>query len=193
MNANRETLGILFSSLCLVVVGTCALALGQQAPAEKPNQLVAGKLIYVAPMPEGLDQWIIDFLRHWGKYKITNNPEGVDLVIEAANPQKDLRLETRGGTAEPRGAERPPMPFPRRKHDELPATSITVFNWVTSQTVWQADILDRNPKKNEATPPAGPQTKIFARSMTADQIAQKIVAMLRRYEEGLEKPAAGNH
>jgi hypothetical protein len=191
MKAKREIPGILCSAVCLVVVGTCALALGQQAPAQKPNELVAGKLIYVAPMSDGLDQWLIDFLRRWGKYKVTSNPEGVDLVIQADNPEKDLRLETRAGTAEPRGAGRPPLPVPKRKRDELPAISISVIAWVTSQPVWHADIMNRNPKKNEATPPAGPETKIFARGMTSDQLAQKVIAMLRRYEEGLEKPAAG--
>jgi hypothetical protein len=193
MNAKREIPGILCSSVCLLVVVTCALALGQQAPAEKHNELVAGKLIYVAPMSDGLDQWIIDFLRRWGKYKVTTNPEGVDLVIQADNPQKGLRLETLGGTAEPRGANRPPLPVSKGKHGELPAISISVIDWVTSQTVWQADILNRNQKKDEAPPPEGPQTKIFARSVTSDQLAQKIVAKLRKYEEGLEKPAAGKN
>jgi hypothetical protein len=193
MNAKREIAGILCSSVCLMVVGTCALALGQQAPAEKPNELVAGKLIYVAPMSDGLDRWLIDFLRRWGKYKVTSNPEGVDLVIQAENPEKELRLETRAGTAEPSGSGRPPLPLPKRKHDELPAISISVTAWVTGQPVWQADILKRNQKKNEAAPPAGPQTKIFAHGMTSDQLAQKVIAMLRRYEEGLEKPAGEKH
>jgi hypothetical protein len=190
MNTKRETIGILCSSVCLAVVAICAAGLGQQAPAKKPNELLVGKLIYVASMPDGLDQWIIDFLRRWGKYKVTSNPEGVDLVIQATTPEKELRLETRAGTAEPRGAEEPRLPFPRRKRDQLPADSISVVDWVTNQTVWQADILDRNPKKNEATP-SGPQTKIFARGMTSDQLAQKIVAMLRKYEEGLENSPAG--
>jgi hypothetical protein len=141
-------------------------------------------------MSDGLDQWIIDFLRRWGKYKLTSNPEGVDLVIQAENPEKELGIETRAGTAEPRGTGRPPSPIPKRKRDELPAISISVIDWVTSQPVWEADILKRNPKKDEAAPPAGPQTKIFARGMTSDQLAQKVVAVLRRYEEGLEKPAA---
>jgi hypothetical protein len=203
MKAKLELPLILLFSVSLVVAGTCAWALGQQAaaqqpppaqqaPAQKPNPLVGGKLVYVASMPDGLDQWIIDFLRRWGKYQVTSNPEGVDLVIQAANAQQDLRLETRGGTAEPRGANRPSWPVPRHKHDELPADSISVINWVTNQTVWQADVLNRNPKKDEATPPAGPQTKIFARSMTTDQLAQKIVALLRRYEEGLENPPAAH-
>jgi len=192
MNARREMRGILWFSVGLVVVGICALALGQQAPAEKPNQLVVGKVIYVESMPDGLDQWIIDFLRRWGKYKVTSNPEGVDLVIQANNPEKELRLENRAGTAQPRGADRPPLPIHRGKH-ELPANSISVINWVTSQPVWNADILNRNQKKDEATPPAGPQTQIFARDMTSDQLAQKVVAKLREYEEALEKPASGKN
>ena len=193
MNAKRKIPGILCSSVCLVVVGICALALCQQTPAEKPNELVVGKLIYVESMSDGLDQWIIDSLRHWGKYKVTSNAEGVDLVIQATNPEKELRLENRAGTAQPRGADRPPLPIHKGKHDELPAISISVIDWVTNQPVWHADILNRNPKKDEATTPAGPQTKIFARAMTTDQLAQKVTAKLREYEEGLEKSAAGKN
>ena len=166
-----------------------AIAGGRQAPVEKPNQLVAGKLIYVEPMADGLDQWIVDFLRRWGKYKLTNNPEGVDLVVEAVNPDKDLQLETRAGTAQPKGSDRPHLPL-AKKHGDLPATSVSVINWVSSQTVWQADILNRKQKKDEAEPPAGPKTQIFARDMTADQIAQRVVTKLKEYEQGLEKPAS---
>jgi len=186
MSPKREMPRVLWSWVGLVVVGICALALGQQAPVEKPNQLVVGKLIYVAPMPDGLDQWIMDFLRRWGKYKVTSDPEGVDLVIQADNPEKKLQLETRAGTAQPRGADRPPSPI-HRKHDELPAASISVIDWVTNQPVWYADILNRKQKSDEAAPPAGPQTKIFARAMTSDQLAQKVVAKVKEYEEALEK------
>ena len=65
MNATREIPGILWMPAGSLLVGICALALGQQTPSEKPNELVVGKLVYVAPMPDDLDQWIIDFLRHW--------------------------------------------------------------------------------------------------------------------------------
>jgi len=193
MNATRDVPGILWHSVGLVLVGICALALGQPAPAEKPNQLVVGKLIYVAPMPNDLDQWIIDFLRRWGKYKVSSDPEGVDLVIQATNPEKELRLENRAGTAQPRGADRPPLPGSKGKHDELPPNSISVIDWVTNQPVWHAEILNRKQKKDEATPPAGPQTKIFARDMTSDQLAQKVTAKLREYEEELEKSAGGKN
>ena len=188
MNRTNEFSAILFFAACLIALGPYATARGQQAPAAKPNELVAGKLIYVESMQDGLDQWIIDFLRRWGKYKVTTNPEGVDLVIQAVNPKKDLQLETRGGTAEPKGSDRPHLPT-SKKHSELPATSVEVVNWVSSQTVWQADILNRKPKKDEADVPAGPQTKIFARDMTSDQIAAKVVDKLKEYEQGLEKPS----
>jgi hypothetical protein len=192
MNAERKAQAIFWFALGLVVVGICAIAQGQQAPVEKPSQLVAGKLIYVESMPDGLDQWISDFLRRWGKYKVTSDPEGVDLVIRATNPEKELQLETRGGTAQPRGSDRPPSPI-HGKHDELPAGSISVIDWVTSQPVWYADVLNRKQKSDEATPPAGPRTKIFARAMTSDQLAQKVVAKLKEYEEGLEKSAPGKN
>jgi len=186
MKKKREFCAILCFATCFMVLGAYATARGQQTPSEKPNQLLVGKLIYVEPMQDGLDQWIIDFLRRWGKYKVTANPEGVDLVIQAVNPDNDLRLETRGGTAEPKGSDRPHLPL-SKKHTELPATSITVVNWISSQTVWQTDILNRKPKKDEADIPAGPQTKIFARDMTSDQIAAKVVDKLKEYEQGLEK------
>lgn len=189
MNTKTGTPAIMCTAICLLTM-ICAIARGQQTPAEKPNQLVAGKLIYVEPMADGLDQWIVDFLRRWGKYKLTNNPEGVDLVIQAVNPDKDLRLEDRGGTAEPKGSDRPHLPG-SKKRNELPATSISVINWVSSQVVWQADILNRKQKKDEAEPPLGPQTKIFARDMTSDQIAAKVVEKLKEYELGLEKPGGG--
>lgn len=193
MNGKRLISGILYSSVCLLVLTACAMAQGQPAPAQKPNQLVAGKLIYVDSMPDGLDQWIVDFLRRWGKYKITSNPEGVDLVIEAVNPGQDLRLETRAGTAQPKGADRPHLPISRGKRNEPLPPSISVIGWVSGQPVWQTDILDRKPKKDEADIPPGPQTKIFARALTSDQIAQKVVEKLKEYEEGLEKSGGGKN
>jgi len=193
VNRKRLIPGILYSSVCLLVLAACAMAQAQSAPAQKPNQLVVGKLIYVDSMPDGLDQWIVDFLRRWGKYKITSNTEGVDLIIEPVNPGQDLRLETRAGTAQPKGADRPHLPISRGKHNEPLPSSISVIGWVSGQPVWQADIVDRKPKKDEADLPPGPQTKIFARALTSDQIAQKVVGMLKEYEESLEKSAGGKN
>ena len=191
MKVKREGTGILYFLVCSALAGACAMAPGQQAPAAKPNELVVGKLIYVDSMPDGLDRWIIDFLRRWGKYKVTSNPEGVDLVIQSVDTELELKLQTRAGTAQPKGADRPHLPGVKSKRGEPYPLSISVTDWVTSQTVWQANILDRKPKKDDAGP-AGPLTKIYARSLSADQLAQKVVNMLREYEEGLEKSAAGN-
>jgi len=193
MNMKRLIHGVLHFSVCLLALGACAMAQSQPAPTQKPNELVVGKLIYVESMPDGLDQWIVDFLRRWGKYKITSNPEGVDLVIEPVNPGQDLRLETRAGIAQPKGSDRPHLPISRGKRNEPLPSSISVMSWVSSQSVWQAEILDRKPKKEEADLPAGPKTKIFTHALTSDQIAQKVVAKLREYEEGLEKSGGGKN
>lgn len=192
MNAKIEKARILWPAVGLLV-GICAAAPGQQTPSGKPNELVVGKLVYVEPMSNDLDQWIIDFLRRWGKYKVTSNPEGVDLVIQAEAPEKELKLQKRAGTAEPRGAGRPRLPISKGEHEELPAISITVIDWVSNQPLWQADILDRKQKKNEADPPAGPLTKIFARSMTSDQLAMKITQKLKEYEVELERNGGMKH
>jgi hypothetical protein len=191
MNSKRVVPVVLWPACLAILAGVVASAPAQQPTPAKQNELVAAKLIYVAPIADDLDPWIADSLHHWGRYKVTSNPEGVDLVIQATNPDKDLKLETLGGTAEPRGAARPPYPFPKKKHDDLPASSISVIDWATGQTVWRADILDRKPKKDEADLPAGPQTKIFARGMTADQLAQKVVDKLKEYERELEQSAGG--
>lgn len=90
---------------------SCAIALvflriscaaGPQAPAKRPNPLVAGKLVAVEPMPGNLDKWILDDLRVWGKYKLTGDPEGASLVMEAHAPEKRPEYEVRGGIPQPR-------------------------------------------------------------------------------------------
>jgi hypothetical protein len=185
----RRRLFCIFCCLLPALLGLSALA--QQSPAAQPSALVTGKLIYVAPMPNDFDLWIIASLRRWGKYKITSNPEGVDLVIEADKPDAKLRLETLGGTAEPRGANRPHYPIPRSKKDKGLPTTIDVTNWVSGESVWHSDVLDRKPKKGETSLPPGPKTKIFAHDATADQLAETIVAKLKEYEAGLEKSTGG--
>ncbi len=85
----------------LVIALSAGGAAGQLA-APKPNKLVAGKLIYVAPMPQNLSQWIMDDLRLWGKYRLTTNAEGVDVVIDASFPERPSDLVMRGGIPQPR-------------------------------------------------------------------------------------------
>jgi hypothetical protein len=178
-----------WGALILVV----APVFGQQAAPKKVNELVAGKVIYVAPMPDNLDQWISDFLQRWGKYKVTGNPEGVDLVLQAVNPgDKETEWEKRGGVVQPKGqGSRLPAPIPRRERKEVPVVSIDVINWVTSERIWHAEVLNRKQKKDEPDPPAGPETTIFAGGMTADQIAMKVTRILQAYVAELEKSGGG--
>jgi hypothetical protein len=176
----------------LIAVLTTALALGQQTSPKKPNELVAGKLVYIGAMPSDLDRWLRDLFEQWGKYKLTSNPEGVDLVVNAVSPEKEMELVMRGGVPQPKGeGSRFPRPGSRGERKEIPVTSISVASWVTNEVLWQADVLDRKQKKDEADPPAGPHTKIFARDLTPDQLAQKITRKLREYVSEVEKTSSG--
>lgn len=165
------------------------LIFAQQASTSKPSRLVTGKLVYVAPMPNGVDQWIQGNLTRWGKYTVTANPEGVDLLIEGKSPEEEAKLESHGGVAQPKGTGKR-VPLPHHKQPEHPLISITVVDWITGQQVWQADIVNQRPKSEEADSPPGPQTRIRGRDLTPDQIATKVVARLRDYVTSLEKPAA---
>jgi hypothetical protein len=174
---------------CGILVLAVAPVSGQQAGAKEVNELIAGKLIYVAPMPNNIDQWITDFLRRWGKYKVTGNPEGVDLVLKAIEPNKETEWEKHQGIPQPKGTgSRLPAPFPRRgKKEDLPVVSVEVVDWVRNQRIWRADVLDRKQKKDEPEPPAGPETTIFAHGMTPDAIAMKVTRTLQAYVAELEK------
>lgn len=170
----------------LILMLVALPAAGQQSSPKKPNELVVGKLVHVEPMPANLDQWMLEFLRRWGKYKLTGDPEGVDLVIRADKPEKPTEYEMRGGVPQPRGEGRR-FPLPKRERQEPPAISISVIDWVTGEFLWHADILDRKPKKDEPEAPAGPRTRIFARGLTPDQLALKVTTKLREYVTELEK------
>ncbi len=94
---------------CMVWTTTSA----QDTAPNKPNRLLTGKLIYVASMPQNLDQWIVEDLRVWGKYKLTGEPEGVDLMIQPEIPERSTELEMRGGVPRPREAKKKqPLPLP---------------------------------------------------------------------------------
>ncbi len=148
----------------------------QEDSPQKSNRLVTGKIAYVAPMPADLDKWIAEDLRSWRKYQVTANPEGVDLVIRANAPEKDTRYVLRGG-----------VPQPKRERSAPPALSISVVDWVTNQTLWQVDLVERKPKKDEPEPTPGPHTSIVARGLSPDQLGMKIIRKFRKYVEQLEK------
>ena len=152
------------------------LAMGAAAADQaQSNRLVAGKLIYVAPMPDNLDRWLMEDLRIWGKYRVTANPEGVDLEIRASVPEKEPRYVLRQG-----------VPHPKKESKEKPQeTSIEVVDWVTGQRLWSATLADRKPDRNQPQAAPGPSIEISARGFTPDQLALKLTAELRRYVEQL--------
>ena len=153
---------------------------GQATAKTPPNRLLVGKLLYVAPMEGGMDGWLIEDLRQWGKYKVTGNSEGVDLVLKSYKPEKDMEWENRAGVPVPKGEG-------KRRKGELPAVSFAVIDWVTGEPLWQTEVLNHKQKKDEPDPPAGPRTQIFARDLTPDQIAQRVTTKLRQYVAELEK------
>jgi hypothetical protein len=150
--------------------------------APKPgNRLVTGKLIYVAPMPNNLDKWLQEDLRTWGRYRVTSNPEGVDLEVDAMVPERQTRYRERHG-----------VPLPKEESKKQPReTSINVVDWTTGEQLWSAALLNRNPKANETPPAPAASIEIPARDLTPDQLALKITRELERYVEQLD--GSGGH
>lgn len=160
-------------SICVLA----APAVGQQKKQEKKDPLVSGRLMYVGQMPEGIDAWIVNDLSAWGKYKPTREVEGADLVMKAYEPETKTQYEMRRGIPQPREV---------RKDRNLKNVmySIGVTDWVTGNEVWQADIMNRKPKRNEEATP-GENAEIDARGLSTQQIAQAIIRELRRYVDHL--------
>ncbi|MDE3179076.1 MAG: hypothetical protein KGM47_05385 [Acidobacteriota bacterium] len=159
-----------------LLISACARAQTEEAAAREHRLLIRAKTLYVEPMPDGLDQWIIQDLRAWGKYQISGSSEGVDLLIRAKKPGAEHLLH-------PQGA----IPRVRLPKKSLPVLSVTLVNWVTGERLWQADILDSGPKKNQPPPPPGPRTEIYARHMKPDEIAERCTNALQRYVESIEQ------
>ena len=160
-------------SVCLLA----ALVMGQHKTQEEKSPLVVGKLMYVGKMPENLDAWIVHDLSSWGKYKPAREIEGVDLVMKAYEPETRTQYEMRRGIPHPKE-----VPKDRnRKHVRF---SIVVTDWVTGLQVWQADILDRKPKRNAESAP-DENAEIGAKGLSTQQIAQAIIRDLRRYADHL--------
>jgi hypothetical protein len=167
-------------SLCLLA----APVRGQQKSQEKKDPLMDGKLMYVGPMPENIDAWIVNELGAWGRYKPTRQIEGVDLVMKAYEPETRTQYKMRRGIPQPKEVRKD------RSRKQV-MFSIVVTDWVTGREVWQADVLNRKPKRDsEATP--GEDVEISARGLPTQQIAQAITRELRRYVDHLGSPS-GTH
>lgn len=172
------------TSLAVVVVGLCVDSVpvrGQeksQGAAKEPNKLLTARLICVTPMIDGLDRWITEDLQAWGRYRVTQDPEGADLVISAYKPEKAPQYVLRQGD----------VPQPKKvRHEPPPAVQVTVIDWVRNEALWQADVIDKKPKKDGPEAEPGPATQVYARGLKPDELAQKLTRKLREYVAGLEK------
>ncbi len=176
----RVTISILVTAVCAIPAPVTGAA-QQSSTTKRPSKLVTAKLICVTPMPDSLDQWILEDLRAWGRYKVTGDPEGADLVMRAYKPEKQPRYVLRQG-----------VPQTKKERTEPPAVLVTVIDWVTNEAIWQADILDKKPKKEDSEATPGPEIEIYARGLKPDQLAQKLTRKLRDYVGELEKSESGS-
>lgn len=179
--------GILILSIAVLCFTLNAAMAQQAAPsAEKgnrPNELLAGKLIFVEEMPDNIDAWIADDLRRWGKYKVTTNKEGADLVIEAVEGEKSFpspRLGTPGT-----------VPLPRRNRKNLPVASISVIDWVTNSPLFTADFVKKHGGKQ--SDPASSHVTIRAEGYNAQQIATGFISQLQDHVKTLEARESGGN
>lgn len=168
-------------ALASLILSLFSASLLAQAPGSKPNELVSGKLVCVTPMPMNLDRWIIEDLQGWGKYRVTANPEGVDLVMNATTPEKETKYVLKKG-----------VPQPKKERPGPQVMSISVTDWVTGQTLWQIDLVDRKPKDEEAESQPDPHMSLYVRGLAPDKIAQAVTRSLRQYVDELEKKSAAN-
>ena len=169
----NQFFGTLATPVCLLLLCFPASLIAESArTSPAPNRLLTARIAYVAPMPDNLDQWLMEDLKAWGKYQITGNPQGVDLMIRAKKPEAEPHYVFRNGRVQPRQTNKPPV------------LSVTAVDWVTGAKLWQANVLNESPKKNISSPP-GPETDIYARHMKPDQIAQRCATLLRLYVQHL--------
>ncbi len=171
----------------MLVMGLAAVAaFGQQAPTTRPDELAKGKLLYVGPMPYNLDKWLQQDMQAWGKYKVTANPEGVDLKMEAYVPERE---QFNGRIPRPKSSiDRAkdvihPGRCPRLGPKEVPAATVTVVDWVTNERLWYAHLLDKRSPNGIGDVAEGEHTDLYVHGLTPDQIAMKITRSFRDYVE----------
>jgi hypothetical protein len=172
------------SKLAISLIGCIALlGLVFEAPdtvtaqERSANRLLTAKLVAVTSMPDGLDRWLVDDLRAWGRYRVTVDAEGADLVMRGYDPQKEPEYKMKRGIPQPK----------REKHEPPPVLSLTLIDWVSNQSLWQVDVLNKKPREGQSDPAPGPQTQIDARGLTPEQLAHKVAARLRQYVTELER------
>ncbi len=151
-----------------------------KASSEAVHRLVSAKLIGVTPMPDNLDKWIIEQLRAWGKYRVTGDPEGADMVMSARSEDKTPQYKTK------RGAVRP-----KKEKEHPPVLAVTVEDWVTKDALWHAEILNEKPGSPPEGSFDGPEITLAARGLSADQLGAQLVRKFREYVTRLEQTQTG--
>ena len=150
----------------------------------KKNLLLTGKLIYVGDMPEGLDRWLIEDLRGWGKYTPTRDAEGADLAFKVYKPEKETQYDLNHGVPEPKKESR------KEKRQKTLIDSIGIVDWVTGESLWHADVIGGKVSEADSAV-AGPRTQIDGRGMNSVELALKITNVLHRYVDQLAKQKGG--
>jgi len=168
-------------ALAGLILSLSSASLLAQSPGSKTDKLVSGRIVYVASMPIDLDRWIVEDLQSWGKYRVTANPEGVDLVMKAEAPEKDTEYVLKKG-----------VPQPKKERPGPTVASIIVVDWVTGQALWQIDLLNRKPKNEEGESPPSQHAIVSVRGLTPEQIAQAVIRNLRQYVDQLQKTSTSN-
>ena len=172
---------LLFYTL-MVVSGTLLLLLSttsfsQEAAKDPSSELVIGRLIYVSPMPGNLDRWIVDFLRRWGKYTVTGDPEGVDLVWDVNRPGTEIMFKK----------DRRGLPVPKKRDNKVRnSISLTITDWVTGEPLWHVVFSNKKRRKKDPPQPTGPSITVSTRKLSAEQLAERVVRRLRQYVKQLE-------
>ncbi len=179
---------IFFAAIAgLSLAGLCLNVRSQEDPSRQAhtlpvavNRLISAKLIAVTPMPDDLDKWIIENLRAWGKYRVTGDPEGVDLVMSASSEDKSPEYKTKRGVVRPKKEKKHP-----------PVLAVTVEDWASKGTLWQAELLNEKPGAAESDSSAGPDIILAARGLSTEQLGAQLARKFREYVSGLEKTETG--
>src|SRR5438045_9772211 len=96
---------------CIALLALLGEAPDKATAQEKPaNRLLTAKLVAVTSMPDGLDRWLIDDLRAWGRYRVTVDAEGADVVMRGYDPQKDPEYKMKRGIPQPKREKHEPPP-----------------------------------------------------------------------------------
>ena len=73
-----------------------------QLLAQSPTPLGSYKRIYVAPMPDGMDEFLVAELVKWGKVTVVTDREKADAIMTAGMEGNVVEVESTGSTVVPK-------------------------------------------------------------------------------------------